>query len=915
MSFGSWFVGIRKTQWYTYTFVSLRVLEVSEARGSCGHSVAEVTGCHSRSGIRACGLSTLTRLIAMDRRTRRERGARGRGEAPAGRGCGQRQEAGLEDRVVNAIQRGFETMDRGRGRHAAAQEDAEDRFRYIFDSFGKLGPPRFQGESLHAAEEWLASIKSKFRVCRAPQEFQVELATHYLENAARFWWEDEKLNFEGDQELIPWEWFEVRFNEQFVGELRTEELRERFVNLKQQGRTVAEYTSEFMSLARYAPDIRADVRRYRRHYIKGLRPRIAAIVDDPTKPELKDVIKYAASMEGHHKREREEIQARNVRQKGGRGQSSGSGKEKMSSSSSIPASKESNTRGNWCRTCNQPHDESSCHHRNKTCFGCGGTGHWKRDCPNPSPAGAFGGRGNGGHPRGGGRTTGFDRGRVGGRTAGRRGGRAGVFAAEPEYVPGENETRDPQFTAQEELLSGTISISGHSAFVLFDTGCSHSIVSRELVEICGWKTELRGDVSGIRTPLGQTSQVVFGCRGLKVLIAGRELSLDALVLDISGYDLLLGFDWLVQHNAVIECAKRRIQFQLGRPNKCSLNLRKAGDAIPYISAVEARHLLEAGCMSFLASVVVDEGGQPDISTIPVVREFQDVFPEEISGMPPQREIEFGIDVVPGTKPISKAPYRMAPAELKELKIQLEELLEKGFIRPSASPWGAPILFVKKKDGSLRLCIDYRELNKVTVKNRYPLPRIDDLFDQLQGSSVYFKIDLRTGYHQLRIKPEDVEKTAFRSRYGHYEYLVMPFGLTNAPAAFMDLMNRVFRDYLDNFVVVFIDDILVYSRTHEEHVNHLRAVLARLQEHQLFGKLSKCEFWLEKVAFLGHVISGNGLSVDPMKVQAVADWAQPKNVTEVRSFLGLAGYYRRFVEGFSKIARPLTQLLHKDMKYV
>ncbi|KAJ4818476.1 polyprotein [Rhynchospora pubera] len=258
---------------------------------------------------------------------------------------------------------------------------------------------------------------------------------------------------------------------------------------------------------------------------------------------------------------------------------------------------------------------------------------------------------------------------------------------------------------------------------------------------------------------------------------------------------------------------------------------------------------------------------------------------------------------------------MAPAELKELKVQIEELLAKGFIRPSASPWGAPVLFVRKKDGTLRLCVDYRELNKVTVKNRYPLPRIDDLFDQMQGSSVYSKIDLRTGYHQLRIQPSDVEKTAFRTRYGHYEYLVMPFGLTNAPAAFMDLMNRVFREYLDSFVVVFIDDILVYSRSFDEHAEHLRIVLSQLREHQLFAKFSKCEFWLEKVAFLGHVISSAGLAVDPSKVQAVTEWSQPRTITEIRSFLGLAGYYRRFVSGFSSLARPLTQLLHKDVPFV
>jgi hypothetical protein len=297
----------------------------------------------------------------------------------------------------------------------------------------------------------------------------------------------------------------------------------------------------------------------------------------------------------------------------------------------------------------------------------------------------------------------------------------------------------------------------------------------------------------------------------------------------------------------------------------------------------------------------------EIEDIPVVREFPDVFPEDLPGLPPDREVEFSIDLVPGTAPISKAPYRMAPAELKELKGQLEELLDKGFIRPSASPWGAPVLFVKKKDGSMRLCIDYRELNRVTIKNKYPLPRIDDLFDQLQGAQVFSKIDLRLGYHQLKIKSEDIPKTAFRTRYGHYEFLVMPFGLTNAPAVFMDLMNRVFHEYLDRFVIVFIDDILVYSKSLEEHEDHLRIVLQILRDKKLYAKLKKCEFWLNQVVFLGHVVSKDGITVDPSKIEAVVSWDRPTNVSEVRSFLGLAGYYRRFVEGFSRIAAPLTHL--------
>nr|GFB96940.1 putative reverse transcriptase domain-containing protein [Tanacetum cinerariifolium] len=260
--------------------------------------------------------------------------------------------------------------------------------------------------------------------------------------------------------------------------------------------------------------------------------------------------------------------------------------------------------------------------------------------------------------------------------------------------------------------------------------------------------------------------------------------------------------------------------------------------------------------------------------VPVVREFLEVFPEDLPGIPPTRQVEFRIDLVPGDAPVARAPYRLAPSEMKELADQLQELTDKGFIRPSSSPWGAPVLFVKKKYGSFWMCIDYRELNKLTVKNRYPLPRIDNLFDQLQGSSVYSKIDLRSGYHQLRVREEDI------------------------PAVFMDLMNRVCKRYLDKFVIVFIDDILIYSKDEKEHEEHLKAILELLKKEELYAKFSKCEFWIPKVQFLGHMIDSQGIHMDPAKIESIKDWVSPKSPTEIRQFLGLAGYYRRFIEGFS-----------------
>ncbi|KAL4037318.1 hypothetical protein IC575_000910 [Cucumis melo] len=380
-------------------------------------------------------------------------------------------------------------------------------------------------------------------------------------------------------------------------------------------------------------------------------------------------------------------------------------------------------------------------------------------------------------------------------------------------------------------------------------------------------------------------------KACQIVIAGHVIEVTLLVLDMLDFDVILGMDWLAANHASINCSRKEVAFN--PPSMVSFKFKGEGSrSLPQvISAMRASKLLSQGTWSILASVVDTREVDVSLSSEPVVRDYPDVFPKELPRLPPHREVEFAIELEPGTVPISRAPYRMAPEELKELNVQLQELLNKGFIRPSVSPWGAPVLFVKKKDGSMRLCIDYRELNKVTVKNRYPLPRIDDLFDQLHGATVFSKFDLRSGYHQLRIKDGDVPKTTFRSRYGHYEFIVMSFGLTNAPAVFMDLMNRA------------------------EHEEHLRMVLQTLRDNKLYAKFSKCEFWLKLVSFLGHVVSKAEVSVDPAKIEAVTSWTRPSTVSKVRNFLGLAGYYRRFVENFFHIATPLTQLTRKEAPFV
>ncbi|GJZ94949.1 putative reverse transcriptase domain-containing protein [Tanacetum coccineum] len=350
----------------------------------------------------------------------------------------------------------------------------------------------------------------------------------------------------------------------------------------------------------------------------------------------------------------------------------------------------------------------------------------------------------------------------------------------------------------------------------------------------------------------------------KVYVVGNAgANPDNVVAELGSFDAIIGMDWLAKYQAVIMCAEKIVRIPW--KNK-TLIIHGDGSTqgnvtrLNIISCTKTQKYMEKGFPIFLAHVttkeVEDKSEKKRLEDVPIVQDFLEVFPEDLPGLPPTRQVEFQIDLVPGAAPVARAPYRLAPSEMKELSEQLKELPDKGFIRPSSSPWGAPVLFVKKKDGSFRMCIDYRELNKLTVKNRYPLPRIDDLFDQLQGSSVYSKIDLRSGYHQLRVREEDIPKTAFRTRYGHYEF----------------------------------------------------------QKEELYAKFSKCEFWIPKVQFLGHVIDSEGIHVDPAKIESIKDWTSPKSPTEIRQFLGLAGYYRRFIEGFSKIAKPMTKLTQKKVKF-
>ena len=299
----------------------------------------------------------------------------------------------------------------------------------------------------------------------------------------------------------------------------------------------------------------------------------------------------------------------------------------------------------------------------------------------------------------------------------------------------------------------------------------------------------------------------------------------------------------------------------------------------------------------------------------ILAEYRDVFKDKLPiGPPPEQEVVHSIEVQSGGEPTYRTPYRLCPAEQDELEEQVRDLLAQGFIRPGQSPYGAPVLFVPKKDGRWRMCMDYRALNRQTVKDRYPLPRIDTLLDRLGRAKVFSKLDLASGYHQIAMDDSSIYRTAFTTSLGQWEFLVMPFGLCNALATFQRLMNQVFATEINQFILVYLDDILIFSESVEEHWEHLRRALGRLREARLYGRVHKCEFLKTRMEYLSYEVSEKGIHASPEKVKAVVNWPRPQSVHDVRSFLGLASYYRQFIHGFSQVAGPLTELTRSKAKW-
>ncbi|XP_062014480.1 uncharacterized protein LOC133731020 [Rosa rugosa] len=686
----------------------------------------------------------------------------------------------------------------------------------------QLGATPFEGGVDHwAADQWLENMMSCFEMVICSETEKWKIAAYLLQGDARIWWAGQRNTV--NMATLTWNGFVELFQDMYFPDAVKEQIELDFISLEQGTMTVREYETRFTQLYRFVPQL--DAQALAKKFLRGLNSRIREIVY-PLRLTTKEEI-FASAM-AH-----EQATSMHTSERGVVRESLGKGKAIVGSSGSrdhggrswkrqrtsfhpqaptrmvnqyqaparaapapfraVPVRQVAPTAPVKCYNCGeQGHISKVCTKAQiRVCFNCGQPGHISRECTRPQ-----------------------------GR---RQGNQQRLLPPAPArvFAIGQGGTG----------VEGTLSVYSYLARVLFDTGASHSFISSSVVEVLGLISMPLFRSLCVTSPLGVSLELDMFCDDCPIGIGGREFSASLIVIPDHTYDVILGMDWLSPNHALIDCFRMIVSFHI------------PGQPVFHYRCLKSDITMRAGILAHIES----GSSISEITRIPVVSEYADVF-KEIPGLPPKRVIDFSIDVIPGTAPVSKAPYRMAPAELQELKVQIDGLLAQGFI-------------------------------------------------------------------QLRVKDEDIPKTAFRTRYGHFEFLVMPFGLTNAPAAFMDLMNRTFSPYLDQFVVVFVDDILIYSKSSDEHEKHLRIVLQMLREKKLFAKFEKCDFWQKEVKFLGHVVSKDGVSVDPSKVEAVMSWSRPTTVTEIRSFLGLAGYYRRFIEGFSSIASALTKLTRNDTQFI
>ncbi|GJV43982.1 putative reverse transcriptase domain-containing protein [Tanacetum coccineum] len=550
-------------------------------------------------------------------------------------------------------------------------------------------------------------------------------------------------------------WTEVRrwMTEEFCPRSVLQRLEQELYNLKLKGTDIDGYTNRFHEMALLCPRMVEPKQVKVEQYIRGFSKNICGDVTSSRPTSIDEAVRMAYQLMGQIIQDKTDEVSEGEKRKG-EGDRSGRGDNRRdynrrqnqrranagamtnvapNDNEVCPKCKNKKHGGDcWkCGKCGKlGHKTAACwslDRKDVTCFNCNEKGHRKRDCPKLKK------NGQGGNNRG------------------------AVYK-----LGAVDAQQDPK------VVTGTFLLNNRYATALFDSGADKSFVSTNfstLIDIEPVELDTCYDVELADGKVVSTNNVLIGCT---LNLLNHSFPIDLMVIELGSFDIIIGMDWLSRYDAAILCGEKKVRIPL-EGKTLVIEGDRNNSRLKIVSCIKAQKYIEKGCELFLAQVTKQVSKEKRLEDVPVIRDFPEVFPEDLPGLPPPRQVEFRIDLIPGAAPVARAPYRLAPSEMKELSKQLQELSEKGFIRPSSSPWGAPVLFVKKKDGSFRMCIDYRELNKLTIKNRYPLPRIDDLFDQLQGSSVYSKIDLRSGYHQLRIREEDIPITAFRTRYGHYEF--------------------------------------------------------------------------------------------------------------------------------------------------